>query len=154
MQQAEDLIDGLVLFRFGAPRRIPTSMTLTLMDGFLLGGSHGLRFCGKLGRVRPVSQAYYESEKLFFCRDLNTFLSAFICGEKRISKHSLTQCSDYRTGSGTQRRDRSEGAPGALSGSSAIRIVIGVDDLPGIIIPVNSTILQLAIIFISPQFFP
>jgi len=25
-----------------------------------------LRFYGKLGRVRPVSQAYYESEKLFF----------------------------------------------------------------------------------------
>jgi len=39
------------------------------MDGFLLGCSHGLQFYGKLGRVRPVSQAYYESEKLFFCRD-------------------------------------------------------------------------------------
>jgi hypothetical protein len=66
MQQADDLIDGLMFFRFGASRRILASMTLTLMDGFLLCGSHGLRFCGKLGRVRPVSQAYYESEKLFF----------------------------------------------------------------------------------------
>jgi hypothetical protein len=67
MQQADDLIDGLMLFRFGASRRILASMTLTLRDGFLFCGSHGLRFYGKLGRVRPVSQAYYESEKLFFC---------------------------------------------------------------------------------------
>ena len=68
MQQAHDLIDGLMLFRFGASRRILTSMTLALMDWFLLCCSHGLRFYGKLGRVRPVSQAYYESEKLFFGR--------------------------------------------------------------------------------------
>ena len=66
MQQADDLIDGLMFFCLGASRRILASMTLTLMDGFLLCGSHGLHFCGKLGRVRPVSQAYYESEKLFF----------------------------------------------------------------------------------------
>lgn len=73
MQQADDLIDGLMLFRFGASRCILTSTTLTLMDGFLLCCSHGLQFYGKLSRVRPVSQAYYESEKLFFCRDLVTF---------------------------------------------------------------------------------
>jgi hypothetical protein len=59
----------LMFFRFGASRCILASMALTLMDEFLLCGSHGLRFCGKLGRVRPVSQAYYESEKLFFCGD-------------------------------------------------------------------------------------
>jgi len=29
-----------------------------------------LPFYGKLGRIRPVSQAYYESEKLFFGGDL------------------------------------------------------------------------------------
>jgi hypothetical protein len=69
MQQAQDLIDGLMLFRFGASRRILTSMTWALLDGLLLGCSHGLRFYGKLGRVQPVSQAYYESEKLFFCGD-------------------------------------------------------------------------------------
>ena len=69
MQQADDLIDGLMLFRFGASRRILTSMTLTLMDGVLLCCSHGLQFYGKLSRVRPVLQAYYESEKLFFCGD-------------------------------------------------------------------------------------
>jgi len=66
MQQADDLIDGLMLFRFGASRCIFTSITLALMDWFLLCHSQGLRFYGKLGRVRPVSQAYYESEKLFF----------------------------------------------------------------------------------------
>jgi hypothetical protein len=67
MQQADDLIDGLMLFRFGTSGRILTSMTEALMDWYLLYCSHGLRFYGKLGRVRPVSQAYYESEKLFFC---------------------------------------------------------------------------------------
>jgi hypothetical protein len=66
MQQADDLIDGLMLFRFGASRCIFTSITLALMDWFLLCHSQGLRFYAKLGRVRPVSQAYYESEKLFF----------------------------------------------------------------------------------------
>jgi hypothetical protein len=66
MQQADDLIDSLMLFRFGASGRILTSMTWALMYWCLLCCSHGLRFYGKLGRVRPVSQAYYESEKLFF----------------------------------------------------------------------------------------
>ena len=70
MQQAQDLVDGLMLFRFGASWCLLTSMTGTLMYVLLLGCSHGLQFYGKLGRVRPVSQAYYESEKLFFCRDL------------------------------------------------------------------------------------
>ena len=69
MQQAQDLVDGLMLFRFGASWRFLTIMTEALMYGFLLGCSHGLQFYGKLGRVRPVLQAYYESEKLFFCRD-------------------------------------------------------------------------------------
>ena len=69
MQQAQDLVDGLMLFRFGASWCLLTNMTGTLMYELLLGYSHGLRFHGKLGRVRPVSQAYYESEKLFFCRD-------------------------------------------------------------------------------------
>jgi len=32
-----------------------------------------LPFYGKLGRIRPVSQAYYESEKLFFGGDLVLF---------------------------------------------------------------------------------
>ena len=73
MQQADDLMDGWMLFRFGASRRILTRMALALMDGFLLCCSHGLQFYGKLSRVRPVSQAYYESEKLFFCRDLLIF---------------------------------------------------------------------------------
>src|SRR5574341_1545369 len=59
-----------MLFRFGASRCILTSFTLALMYGLLLCCSHGLRFYGKLGRVQPVSQAYYESEKLFFCGDL------------------------------------------------------------------------------------
>jgi hypothetical protein len=66
MQQAQDLMDGLMFFRFGASRRILTSLTSALMDGFFLCCSHGLRLYSKLGRVRPVSQAYYESEKLFF----------------------------------------------------------------------------------------
>lgn len=66
MQQADDLIDGLMLFRFDTLGRILTSMTGALMYWYLLCCSHGLRFYGKLGRVRPVSQAYYESEKLFF----------------------------------------------------------------------------------------
>jgi hypothetical protein len=70
MQQAQDLIDGLMLFRCSASRRILTSMTLALMYGFLLCGFHSLNFYGKLGRARPVSQAYYKSEKLFFCGDL------------------------------------------------------------------------------------
>jgi hypothetical protein len=70
MQQAQDLVDGLMLFRFGTSGCLLTSRTWALMYGLLLGCSHGLRFYGKLGRVRPVSQAYYESEKLFFCRDL------------------------------------------------------------------------------------
>ena len=65
MQQAQDLIDGLMLFRFGASRRNLTSMTLALMN-WVLYCSHGLRLYDNLGRVRPVSQAYYESEKLFF----------------------------------------------------------------------------------------
>jgi len=50
------------------------------MDGFLLGCSHGLQFYGKLGRVRPVSQAYYESEKLFFCRDLAVVAGNILLG--------------------------------------------------------------------------
>src|SRR5574341_1376201 len=63
-----------MLFRFGASRCILTSFTLALMYGLLLCCSHGLRFYGKLGRVQPVSQAYYESEQLFFCGDLaNTY---------------------------------------------------------------------------------
>jgi len=70
MQQAQDLVDGLMLFRFGASGCLLTSMTWALMDVFLLGGSHGLQFYAKLGRLRPVSQAYYESENLFFCHDL------------------------------------------------------------------------------------
>ena len=45
-------------------------MTWAWMDWFLLCCFHGLPFDGKLGRVRPASQAYYESEKLFFCGDL------------------------------------------------------------------------------------
>ena len=76
MQQAQDLVDGLMLFRFGASWCLLTSMTGTLMYVLLLGCSHGLQFYGKLGRVRPVSQAYYESEKLFFCRDLVNALFA------------------------------------------------------------------------------
>jgi hypothetical protein len=70
MQQAQDLVDGLMLFRFGASRRILTSRTFALMYWFLLCSSHGSQFYGKLGRIRPASQAYYESEKLFFCGDL------------------------------------------------------------------------------------
>ena len=69
MQQAQNLIDGLMLFCLGASWRILTSMTLALMYGLFLYCSHGLQFYGKLGRVRPVSQAYYETEKLFFCGD-------------------------------------------------------------------------------------
>ena len=72
MQQAQDLVDVLMLFRFGASWCLLTSLTWALMDVFLLGCSHGLQFYAKLGRVRPVSQAYYESEKLFFCRDLDS----------------------------------------------------------------------------------
>jgi len=66
MQQAQDLVDGLMLFRFGASGCLLASRTWALMDVFLLSWSHGSQFYGKLGRVRPVSQAYYESEKLFF----------------------------------------------------------------------------------------
>jgi hypothetical protein len=51
MQQAQDLIDGLMLFRFGASRCILTSRTLALMYWLLLCSFHGLRFYGKLGRV-------------------------------------------------------------------------------------------------------
>ena len=72
MQQAHDLIDSLMLFRFGASWCIITNMTFALMDRLFLFRSHGLPFYGELGRIRPVSQAYYETEKLFFCGDLGT----------------------------------------------------------------------------------
>jgi hypothetical protein len=44
------------------------------MYRFLLCRSHTLYFYDKLGRIRPVSQAYYETEKLFFCGDLVRWL--------------------------------------------------------------------------------
>ena len=36
------------------------------------------QFYGKLGRIRPVTQAYYESEKLFFGSALAENLARFI----------------------------------------------------------------------------
>ena len=90
MQQAQDLVDGLMLFRFGASWCLLTSMTWALMDVFLLGCSHGLQFYGKLGRVRPVSQAYYEPEKLFFCRDLVGSGGAIYGKREALKKHLST----------------------------------------------------------------
>jgi hypothetical protein len=74
MQQAHDVIYGLMLFRFRTSGCHPTSITLALMYRFLFCGSHGLQLHSKLGRVGPVSQAYYETEKLFFCGDLVALL--------------------------------------------------------------------------------
>jgi hypothetical protein len=47
------------------------------MYWLLLGCSHGLSFYGKLGRIQPVLQAYYKTEKLFFCGGLVVTLGSF-----------------------------------------------------------------------------
>jgi hypothetical protein len=44
------------------------------MYWLLLGRFHSLKFYGKLGRVQPVFQAYYKTEKLFFCGALVVFI--------------------------------------------------------------------------------